>query len=188
MMAAMMLPSALPLLMLYDVSLRRGSRPRHVSLHVASLAAGYVLIWALFSVGATMLQRVLSRALIVNPMMEMSSGMAIGLTLLLAGGYQFTPLKRRCLRHCRSPLSFVMQRWRSGAGGALRMGLEHGAYCVGCCWALMLLLFAGGVMNLTIIVGLTIVVLVERVMPFGASASRALGIVLLAAGTWMLVR
>jgi len=104
--------------------------------------------------------------------------------LALAGVYQLTPLKRTCLRVCRSPLSYLLQHWRPGRFGALRMGIEHGAYCLGCCWALMLLLFAGGVMNLTLIVALTLWVIAEKHVPFGEWTARASGIVLLALAAW----
>ena len=188
MMGAMMLPSAMPLLLLYDGALRRRAAAQHVPLHVYAMAAGYLLTWAAFSAGATGLQRVLSRLLVLNPMMEMPSSAAMGMTLLFAGAYQLTPWKGVCLRRCRSPLAFVMQRWRDGVAGALKMGVEHGAYCLGCCWALMLLLFAGGVMNLTVIIGLTALVLVEKVTPIGVQASRVVGGLMIAAGVWFIVR
>jgi predicted metal-binding membrane protein len=186
MMAAMMLPSAVPLLLLYDGALRRRATARHVNVYVAAMAAGYVAVWAAFSVGATALQRLLSTLLLLTPMMEMTSSAAIGITLLVVGLYQLTPWKGRCLLLCRSPLTLVMHRWRTGVGGAMRMGAEHGVYCVGCCWALMLLLFAGGVMNLMVITGLTVVVLVEKLSPIGSQASRGLGGLLCAAGVWLL--
>ena len=188
MMAAMMLPSAMPLLSLYDASLRKRAGAGSAGLRVYAMAGGYLLTWAAFSVGATALQRLLARALVLNPMMEMPGRTAVGITLLLAGLYQLTPWKATCLRQCRSPLGFIVQRWRNGTRGAVLMGLEHGAYCLGCCWALMLLLFAGGVMNLTIIVGLTAIVLIEKVAPAGIALSRALGIGLIAGGAWFLVR
>jgi predicted metal-binding membrane protein len=106
--------------------------------------------------------------------------------LLIAGVYQMTPLKQVCLRSCRSPLSFLMRRWRSGWIGAYRMGVEHGAYCLGCCWALMLLLFAGGVMNLAVIAALTAWVLVEKLLPMGEHAARASGVLMIGTGVWML--
>lgn len=187
MMAAMMLPSAMPILALYDGALRkRAAGP--VAPRVYAMAAGYLLAWAAFSAGATALQRLLARSLVLNPMMEMSGRAAVGITMLLAGTYQLTPWKAICLRQCRSPLAFIMQRWRNGAAGAALMGLEHGTYCLGCCWALMLLLFAGGVMNLTIIVGLTAIVLIEKVSPAGVAVSRALGVALIASGAWLVVR
>lgn len=188
MMTAMMLPSAVPLLLLYDRISRRRQASGGAALHVSALAAGYLLAWAGFSIGATVLQRVLSRMHILSPMMEMPSREAVGVTLVLAGAYQLTPWKAACLQQCRSPLAFVMQRWREGVMGAVRMGLEHGAYCVGCCWALMLLLFAGGVMNLAVIVGLTAIVLVEKVTPLGLRASRVLGLLLLFCGGWVIGR
>jgi len=188
MMAAMMLPSAVPLLLLYDGVLRRRRASGRAAVHVSAMGAGYLLVWAMFSIGATVLQRVLSGMLILNPMMEMPNRTAVGATLLLAGAYQLTPWKAACLSRCRSPLSFVMQRWREGGSGALRMGAEHGAYCLGCCWALMLLLFAGGVMNLAVIVGLTAIVLIEKVTPLGMRVSRVLGALMLAAGAWLMVR
>jgi predicted metal-binding membrane protein len=185
MMAAMMLPSAMPLLFFYDRALRRQPAAGHAAGLVYAMAAGYLLVWAGFSAGATALQRVLTSVDVVDAMMEMRGRPAVALTLVVAGFYQFTPWKSTCLSHCRSPLSFITTRWRRGAGGALRMGLEHGTWCLGCCWALMLLLFAGGVMNLTVIVGLAILVLVEKLAPFGAAASRVLGGVLIVAGAWV---
>jgi predicted metal-binding membrane protein len=108
--------------------------------------------------------------------------------LLLAGAYQFTPFKQVCLRACRSPFSFIMQRWRPGAAGAFRMGVEHGLYCLGCCWVLMLVLFAGGVMNLAVIVALTALVQFEKVAPFGELTARAGGAVLIGLGVWWMIR
>jgi predicted metal-binding membrane protein len=104
--------------------------------------------------------------------------------LALAGVYQLTPLKRTCLRVCRSPLSYLLRHWRPGRLGALRMGIEHGAYCLGCCWALMLLLFAGGVMNVTVIVALTLWVIAEKYVSFGDRTARASGIALLVLAAW----
>ena len=108
--------------------------------------------------------------------------------LLVAGVYQLAPLKRACLGACRSPLSFLMVRWREGRAGALQMGIAHGAYCVGCCWALMLLLFAGGVMNVPVVVALSLFVALEKLGPFGAQGARISGALLMAAGVWMLFR
>jgi len=188
MMGGMMLPSAMPLLLLYSGAVHRRAPGRSASVPVYAMAAGYLLTWAVFSVAAVALQRGLSQVLVLTPMMEMQSRTAIGITLLVTGAYELTPWKGMCLSHCRSPLAFVMQRWRDGAAGALMMGVEHGVYCLGCCWALMLLLFAGGVMNLTVILGLTVVVLVEKVTPIGVQASRVLGVLMIAAGTWLVLR
>lgn len=186
MMTAMMLPSAMPLLLLYDGVARTRPAGHTAAFGVYAMAGGYLLAWAAFSVAATALQRVLHRAFVLNPMMEMPERAAVGITLLLAGVYQLTPWKAMCLRQCRSPLAFIMQRWRNGVGGAVRMGLEHGVYCLGCCWALMLLLFAGGVMNLTVIVGLTAIVLLEKIGRAGVQTSRVLGAAMIGAGAWFL--
>jgi predicted metal-binding membrane protein len=131
---------------------------------------------------------VLAELLLVTPMMEASSPRVGGLLLLVAGVYQLTPLKRVCLRTCRSPLGFLMSRWETGTQAAFRLGLRHGAYCVGCCWALMLLLFAGGVMNLAVIATLTVFVAFEKLAPFGERSAWVSGTLLLAAGLWMILR
>jgi predicted metal-binding membrane protein len=186
MMIAMMLPSAAPMILLAGGAARRhddndGARQTWL------LALGYVAVWALFSMGATTLQWGLARLLVLTPMMEASSRPAAGVFLAVAGIYQWTPLKRKCLTTCQSPLAFLMRRWHSGSWGAFRMGLAHGAYCVGCCWALMLLLFAGGVMNLTVIVALTALVAFEKLAPAGVQSARVSGLLLMAAAAWMLI-
>jgi predicted metal-binding membrane protein len=187
MMTGMMLPSAAPLVLLYGAAVRR-SAPQTATLQTYALAAGYLIAWTMFSLGATVLQRALGSLLLVSPMMEAANSRVSGTLLLVAGVYQWTPLKDRCLHVCQSPLAVLMRRWRSGWSGALRMGLEHGSYCVGCCWALMLLLFAGGVMNVTVIVVLTAFVAFEKLVPLGRLGARVSGGLLTAAGCWMLVR
>jgi predicted metal-binding membrane protein len=142
----------------------------------------------LFSAGATALQRLLAALLLLTPMMEPASRAAAALLLLIAGLYQLTPLKRACLRTCQSPLGFLMGRWREGAAGAFRMGIEHGAYCVGCCWALMLLLFAGGVMNLTVVAALTAFVAFEKLSPFREQGARVSGALLVLLAIWIVAR
>ena len=174
MMAGMMLPSAAPMILLAGP----GARPYF-------LALGYAAVWAAFSAGATCLQWLLLKLLILTPMMEVSSRTAGAVLLVLAGLYQWTPFKRACLTTCQSPLAFVTRRWRSGSPGALRMGVEHGAYCVGCCWALMLLLFAGGVMNLAVIAALTVFVAFEKLAPLGMWSARISGAALVALAAWM---
>jgi len=187
MMTAMMLPSASPLVLLYAGALRsRGDAG--VARNTYALAGGYVLVWVLFSAAASLLQRVLATLSILTVMMEPASALATALLLALAGAYQLTPGKRACLRVCRSPLSFLMQRWPDRTFAAFRLGVRHGLYCVGCCWALMLLLFAGGVMNLAVIAALTVWVLVEKWLPLGDKAARASGLVLLALAAWMAAR
>jgi predicted metal-binding membrane protein len=177
MMTAMMLPSATPMILL------GGSAGQGYL-----LALGYVVVWAGFSVGATALQWALRQLLVLTPMMEPSSRLTGAVLVGLAGVYQFTPLKHACLRTCQSPMTFLAQHWRSGRWGAFRMGVEHGVYCVGCCWALMLVLFAGGVMNLTVILALTLLVAVEKLAPVGLQSARVSGALLVVAAVWMLVR
>ena len=187
MMTGMMLPSASPMLLLYGVIARRSAQGS-AGRQIYALAAGYLMVWTVFSLGATALQRVLAALLFVSPMMEITSPAVGAALLLVAGVYQLTPIKHACLRTCQSPLGFLMSRWRSGLSGAFAMGLEHGAYCVGCCWALMLLLFAGGVMNLMVIAALTAFVAFEKLAPLGMHGARISGVLLIAAGFWMLVR
>ena len=188
MMAGMMLPSAAPMLLLYGVAARRRALGTSAAHEIYALAAGYVAVWALFSVLATGAQRVLSMLLMVSPMMTLTSPIAGGALLLVAGIYQLTPLKRVCLQNCQSPLSFLINRWRAGVDGAFRMGVNHGAYCLGCCWALMLLLFVGGVMNLAVIAALTVFVAFEKFGAFGPQGARVSGGLLIAAAVWMLAR
>lgn len=187
MMAGMMLPTAAPMFLLYAGALRRASATRARLSSVLALGAGYLFVWTLFSIAATALQRGLSESLALTPMMEPATPSVAAAGLFLAGIYQLTPLKASCLRVCRSPLSFLMQRWRPGVWGAFRMGVTHGRYCLGCCWALMLLLFVGGVMNIYVIAGLTVVVLFEKIAPFGDRTSRALGVGLIALAVWLLL-
>jgi predicted metal-binding membrane protein len=187
MMTGMMLPSASPMLLLYGVIARRSAQ-RLASLQIYAFAAGYLVVWTVFSLGATALQRILAAFLLVSSMMEIASPRTGATLLLIAGVYQLTPIKLACLQTCQSPLGFLMSRWRNGLSGAFGMGLEHGAYCVGCCWALMLLLFAGGVMNLTVIAALTAFVAFEKLAPFGLYGARVSGVLLVLAGLWMIVR
>jgi predicted metal-binding membrane protein len=189
MMAGMMLPSASPMLLLYGgVARRSATGASAASRQIYALAAGYLIVWALYSVGATALQRLLAKLLFVSSMMEASTPVVGATLLLIAGAYQLTPMKHACLRTCQSPLGFLMSHWRTGLSGAFRMGVEHGALCVGCCWALMLLLFAGGVMNLAVIASLTAFVAFEKLTPFGAQGARVSGVLLIAAALWMLGR
>jgi predicted metal-binding membrane protein len=175
MMTAMMLPSASPMIVLGG-----GGTRAYI------LALGYLAVWASFSVAATALQWLLMRSSIVTPMMELSMPHAGAVLLAVAGIYQFTPLKGACLTTCQSPMAFLARSWRSGSWGAFRMGAEHGVYCVGCCWALMLLLFVGGVMNLTVIAALTAFVAFEKFSPFGIHTARVSGVLLVGLGAWIL--
>jgi predicted metal-binding membrane protein len=186
MMVGMMLPSAAPTLLLYAAIARRRSSDRRAAWHVYALAAGYLLVWAAFSVCATLLQRILSALLVLSPMMALTSPRLSGALLIGAGAYQLTPLKRACLASCSAPFMFLTHRWREGGTGAFLLGVEHGLLCMGCCWALMLLLFAGGVMNLAVIGALTAFVLVEKLVPLGQRSVHLTGILLIGAGVWVL--
>jgi len=188
MMTAMMLPSAAPLILLYASAMRRNAAVQAPARRIYALAAGYVFVWTLFSVAATALQRVLAARLVLTPMMEPATPIAGAAILAIAGVYQLTPLKRACLRTCRSPLGFMMKRWRDGVAAAFRLGAAHGTYCLGCCWALMLILFAGGVMNLVVILALTAWVLIEKLAPIGERTATTSGVLLLAAAVWMALR
>ena len=187
MMTAMMLPSAAPLILLYGAAARRSPQPA-ARRNTYALAAGYLAAWTAFSLAATALQRALASLLLITPMMEAGSARVSGTLLIVAGLYQWTPLKHACLRACQSPLGFLVSRWRTGWSGALRLGIAHGFYCVGCCWALMLLLFAGGVMNVVVIAGLAAWVTFEKLAPFGRRGALVSGAVMIAVGSWILMR
>jgi predicted metal-binding membrane protein len=175
MMVAMMTPSAAPMILMF-AQVHRGRRERRdPSLPTGLFLLGYLLVWGLFGAGATLAQWGLHSTLLLSDGMKVASP-ALGAGLLLAAGlYQWTPLKEACLRRCRTPLGFVMSEWREGARGAVVMGLRHGMYCAGCCWSLMLLLFAAGVMNLAWVAALTVFVLVEKQIPHGRWLSRLSG-------------
>jgi predicted metal-binding membrane protein len=189
MMVAMMLPSASPMVLLYARVVRRAEtegRPMRASAAVTAFASGYVAVWILFSGLAVALQWGLERMGAMTVMMSSSAAILSGGLLIAAGLYQLTPLKAACLTHCRAPASFIAAHWRPGVFGAWRMGLLHGAYCVGCCAMLMLLLFVSGVMNLIWIAGLTLFVAVEKLAPFGAAAAKAMAAALIAGGAALL--
>ena len=187
MMAGMMLPSAAPILLLYGGAARRRFGEQHAAWRVYAMAAGYLLVWSAFSVCAALLQRILSELLVLSPMMEVTSPLLSGALLIGAGVYQLTPLKQACLASCSSPLVFLTHRWRDTATGAFRLGVEHGLFCLGCCWALMLLLFVGGVMNLAVIGALTAFVLLEKLLPLSTRSVRLTGVLLISVGVWVLV-
>lgn len=182
MMAAMMLPSAAPMILLY-ATIARGRAPTGELVTASGgFMFGYVAVWATFSLVAAALQFVLEQSALMSPMMETTSTVLAGAVLIAAGLYQWTPLKQFCLRHCRSPIEFLTTHWRAGVRGAFVMGFRHGAYCVGCCWLLMLLLFVGGVMNLAWIGGIALFILVEKLAPAGHWIGRGAGILLIAWG------
>lgn len=183
MMAAMMLPSALPMIRTYaDASLRRGARA-----DARAFVGGYLLVWVAFSAAATAAQWLLQAAGWTSPMIASTSAPLTAALLLVAGLYQFSPLKRLCLHGCRTPLGFVLGAWRPGTRGALAMGWHHGRLCVGCCWALMALLFVGGAMNLAWVAALSVAVAIEKIAPGGERIAAGLGALLIAAGLWQLL-
>ena len=175
MMVAMMLPSATPLVLLFAKIQRERRATGARATPVAVFMAGYLLVWTGWSLGVAVLQWYLQSWLPVSGALARSSWLGAGLVLLLAGLYQLTPLKTRCLIHCQSPLGFLLTQWREGRAGALVMGVRHGAYCVGCCWALMGLLFVGGVMNLLWVAVIAGYVLIEKSLRTGPWLSRAVG-------------
>lgn len=185
MMAGMMLPSAGPMVTLYVRVAHSQENHPATTLSAYGLALGYLLVWAMFSGGATLLQRLLAEATLLSPMMEPAKPILAPVLLLVAGFYQMTPLKHSCLRSCQSPFMFFMKRWQPGFYGALLMGIRHGVYCLGCCWALMLLLFATGVMNLLAIVALTLWVMMEKLVPRGGLIAYVSGPMLMVTGMWM---
>jgi len=188
MMAGMMLPSAAPAALIYGAVIRRSPEGGRATAHVYAFAGGYLLVWTFFSLLATVLQRVLANALLLSPMMESRDPLFGGVLLVAAGVYQFTPYKRSCLNVCRSPAEFLIRHWRPGVAGGFYLGVVNGLFCLGCCWALMLLLFVGGVMNLWWIAALTIFVLLEKVAPRGAQGGRLSGVLLAGMGLWSLAR
>jgi predicted metal-binding membrane protein len=181
MMVAMMLPSASPMVLLYARVARHADDLR-ARAAIPAFASGYLAIWILFSLLAVIVQWGLERLGAMSAMMSVSAGVLSGGLLIAAGLYQLTPLKAACLTHCRAPASFLAAHWRKGMGGAWRMGFVHGLYCVGCCAVLMALLFVGGVMNLIWIAGLTLLVAIEKLAPFGAAAVKTVGAILIAGG------
>ncbi len=167
MMVAMMLPNAAPMVLLFAAVNRKQRERGHFNAPTGIFALGYIVVWGAFSLAAVALQWGLERTGLLSSMMTSTSILLGGAVLVAAGLWQLTPLKHACLRHCRSPLHVLSHNWRKGRVGALRMGLEHGAFCLGCCWFLMGLLFYGGVMNLYWIAGLAAYVLLEKVVPAG---------------------
>jgi predicted metal-binding membrane protein len=177
MMIGMMLPSATPAVFVYASGVRRHATGEGVLASGFAFAAGYLMVWILFSLMATWLQLALTKASLLSPMMELRSRWFGGALVLMAGAYQFTPWKRKCLECCRCPVVGT---------GAFQSGLRNGVTCLGCCWALMLLLFVGGVMNLWWLCALTIFVAVEKLTGRWRQGARVSGVLLVAAGVWIL--
>jgi predicted metal-binding membrane protein len=187
MMIAMMVPSAAPTILLFT-GVARNRRARGVSTASAAVfTAGYILVWALYATVAAVAQWQLHRMALLSSSMAASSALFAGALLVFAGAYQWLPLKGACLSHCHSPLGFFSHHWREGRTGALVMGMEHGSYCVGCCWALMTLLFVAGVMNLLWVAAIAGFVLIEKLVDKGRVFGRVGGVLLVAVGLWLIV-
>lgn len=190
MMIGMMTPSVAPMILLYARVGRQATSSGKPFAAAAWFAGGYLLAWTAFSLVATSLQWALERASLLTPMMESAGNVLGGVILVVAGLYQWTPVKHACLINCQSPLAFMMRHggFRGDPGGALLLGSRHGLYCIGCCWALMALLFVGGIMNLLWIAALAFLVLLEKALPSGRLIPRLSGIIFVAIGGWLLAR
>ena len=178
MMVAMMTPSAAPMILMFAGVNRRRREQQASYVPTSVFLVGYLAVWGAFSVLAASAQWGLHAASLLSPTMASTSPVLGGVLLLAAGVYQWTPLKHACLSKCRSPLGFVLNEWREGKWGAFRMGLKHGAYCAGCCWSLMALLFVAGVMNLLWVAAIAGFVLLEKAVPGGQRLGRTAGVVL----------
>ena len=181
MMIGMMSATAFPVLLLFS-GMQKNKSGRALDKTVLLFGLGYLIVWVGFSAVAALAQWGLHEAALLSPKMATTSSVLGGAVLLLAGAYQLTPTKGACLRQCQSPLGFLMTNWREGAKGALVMGLKHGKYCLGCCWALMLVLFVVGVMNLVWVAALTAFILIEKFGRGGVYVARASGVAMIAAG------
>jgi predicted metal-binding membrane protein len=188
MMLGMMLPSAAPMILTFG-TLNRNKRARgQTFVPITIFLLGYLIAWGGFSVVATMAQWALDQFVLLTPMLAIGNSLFGGVLLILAGIYQFTPLKQACLRGCRSPFAFLLNHWHDGWIGALRMGLAHGAYCIGCCAVLMALLFLAGAMNLLWVAMLAVFVFVEKLLPRGEWIGRVGGVAMLGFGVVLLAR
>jgi predicted metal-binding membrane protein len=187
MMVAMMVPSASPMILIFAAINRKRLAAKTPLIRTGLFLGGYLLVWAGYSLLAALGQWGLHAAALISPALAVAPWLG-GLLLIAAGAYQFTPLKDACLSRCQSPFGFILTEWREGAAGALVMGLRHGAFCVGCCWVLMALLFVAGVMNLLWVAAIAAFVLLEKVAPFGRVVSRLAGGVLIVWGAWLLAQ
>ncbi len=185
MMAAMMVPSASPMVLMFAATLERTGHRQGALVQSGLFVLGYLAVWTGFSLLTTLAQWGLHAAALLSPVAVSTSPVLGGALIMAAGVFQWSPLKHACLRRCRSPLGFLMTEWREGPGGAFIMGLRHGMFCVGCCWALMALLFVTGVMNVLWIAAIAGFILVEKVIPAGAHVARLAGLLLIVFGILM---
>ena len=182
MMVGMMVPTAVPMTLVYASVARKAAAQQSPLAPTSVFVSGYIMIWCVFSAGASLAQWALDQTALLSPMMVSNSPYLGAGLLVAAGGYQLTPIKNSCLDHCRAPAHFFSQHWRTGWTGALRMGMAHGAYCLGCCWVLMGLLFLGGVMNLLWIAAIAAFVLLEKILPLGQAGGRVAGLAMIVLG------
>jgi len=189
MMVAMMTPSVAPMVLVHARVARQALEKEKPFAATGWFAAGYLLAWIGFAAVATTAQWALERATLLTPAMAASSNILGGAVLIAAGLYQWTPVKDACLAQCQSPFLFLQRHggFRAAIGGSLALGARHGIYCIGCCWALMLLLFVGGIMNVAWIAAIAILVLLEKVTPWGRMLPRAFGSALVLGGVWLTV-
>lgn len=184
MMVAMMLPTVVPSATVFS-SLSDRREPGYSNAATTSYIVGYATSWVAFAAPAALMQWALTHALLLDGMARSTSTLLSSALLLTAGVYQWLPLKDACLFKCRSPLAFFMANWRDGKAGAFRLGLRHGAYCVGCCWALMAIMFVVGAMSIVWMGIIMVLVLGEKVIPASWQFDKALGVALVAAGLWL---
>jgi len=189
MMVGMMLPSAAPMILIYARVARQAQARGKPFAATAWFAGGYLLAWIAFALVATIVQWALERMLLLTPMMASASHVFGAALLIAAGLYQWTPLKNACLSQCQSPLIFIQRHggFRREPQASLSLGARHGLYCIGCCWALMALLFLGGIMNVLWIAGIAILVLIEKIVPAGRWIPRVTGAAFMGAGIWLLI-
>ncbi|MDX8541021.1 DUF2182 domain-containing protein [Mesorhizobium abyssinicae] len=188
MMVGMMTPSVAPMLLLYAGVGHKAAASGRTIASTGWFFSGYLLVWIGFSLAATGAQWLLARLALLDPMMATNSGILGGVILIAAGLYQWTPMKGVCLSQCQAPIAFLTRHggFRTAPLGALRLGIAHGAYCLGCCWALMALLFVGGVMNVLWIAAIAILILLEKTVPTGRALPRISGAMMVAIGVWLL--
>jgi len=188
MMPGMMLPSAAPMILTFATVNRRKRTRGQPFVPTAVFTTGYLTAWGLFGIAATLADWGLEQTALMSPMTQRLTPALGAALIVVAGVYQLTPFKYVCLTHCRSPLAFVLHQWRDGQAGALRMGFDHGLYCLGCCWFLMALLFAAGTMSLLWMAAITAFVLAEKLFPAGQRIARVSGLAMIAFGLYLLSR
>jgi predicted metal-binding membrane protein len=182
MMVAMMVPTAVPMTLVYAAVVRKAARENHPVTPTSVFVAGYLAVWVLFSGAATASQSGLDQLALLSPSMSSASPLLAGGLLIAAGIYELTPYKHACLAHCRAPAHFISRSWRGGFTGAFRMGLGLGTYCLGCCWLLMGLLFVGGLMNLFWVAAIAAFILLEKTLPLAGIGARVAGAAMIAVG------